>query len=359
MKNKFLKYWSKVDSLARLVVTVPPPLPSEKASSMKRGTENFRALFTTTLPCRDMIVNMLREWALNDFIESNELIRKMFNLLLRQYSGVRELRDAMALTYVLHERNVLDVQDFIIYLIQIRELLTVQFEHTEEAILKRGLWKLMNNRIFFQHPDLMRLLSVHENVMSIMMNILTAQQGTVEHEGDELKERAPLKDCSEMVVACSRFLCYFCRTSRQNQKAMFEHLSFLLDNATMLLARPSLRGSVPLDVAYSSFMDNNELALALKEEELDKVAVYLSRCGLQPNSELVSKGYPDIGWDPIEGERYIDFLRFCVWINGENVEENANLVIRLLIRRPECLGVALKGEGQGLFAAFKARKRRG
>lgn len=57
-----------------------------------------------------------------------------------------------------------------------------------------------------------------------------------------------------MVVACSRFLCYFCRTSRMNQKAMFEHLSFLLDNATMLLARPSLRGSVPLDVAYSSFM---------------------------------------------------------------------------------------------------------
>ena len=39
----------------------------------------------------------------------------------------------------------------------------------------------MNNRIFFQHPDLMRLLNVHKDVMSIMMNILTAQQGTVEH----------------------------------------------------------------------------------------------------------------------------------------------------------------------------------
>lgn len=35
------------------------------------------------------------------------------------------------------------------------------------------------------------------------------------------------------------------------------------------------------------------------------------------------------------------------------MEENANLVIRLLIRRPECLGPALKGEGQGLFRAFK------
>jgi len=31
------------------------------------------------------------------------------------------------------------------------------------------------------------------------------------------------------------------------------------------------------------------------------------------------------------------------------VEENANLVVRLLIRRPECLGPALRGEGGGLL----------
>ncbi|KHN75295.1 Ryanodine receptor 44F [Toxocara canis] len=338
---------SWVDNLAQLVIKVPPA-PAQKDDSVEHmGTENFRR----------MIVNMLKSWSAGSVIENNTLIRQMFNLLLRQYSGVAELMTAMSKTYVLHERNVNDVQNFIEYLMQVRELLNVQFESAEEAVLKRGLWQLMNNRIFFQHPDLMRLLKVHEDVMTIMMNILTAQQGTAEHAEHEGSEQAtagqPIKDASEMVVACSRFLCYFCRTSRQNQKAMFEHLSFLLDNATMLLARPSLRGSVPLDVAYSSFMDNNELALALKEEELDKVAVYLSRCGLQPNSELVAKGYPDLGWDPVEGERYIDFLRFCVWINGESVEENANLVIRLLIRRPECLGVALKGEGQGLFSAFK------
>lgn len=35
------------------------------------------------------------------------------------------------------------------------------------------------------------------------------------------------------------------------------------------------------------------------------------------------------------------------------MEENANLVIRLLIRRPECLGPALRGEGQGLLQAIK------
>ena len=83
------------------------------------------------------------------------------------------------------------------------------------------------------------------------------------------------------------------------------------------LARPSLRGSCPLDVAYSSLMDNNELALALREANLEKIAVYLSRCGVQSNAELTEKGYPDIGWDPVEGERFMDFLRFCVWVNGK------------------------------------------
>lgn len=126
-------------------------------------------------------------------------------------------------------------------------------------------------------------------------------------------------------------------------------------------------------------MDNSELALALRESDLDKVAVYLSRSGQQSSLDLLAKGYPDIGWDPVEGERFIDFLRFCVWVNGkhlldidvmtspnppldvlmtslvvgESVEENANLVVRLLIRRPECLGPALRGEGGGLLRAMQ------
>ena len=35
------------------------------------------------------------------------------------------------------------------------------------------------------------------------------------------------------------------------------------------------------------------------------------------------------------------------------MEENANLVVRLLIRRPECLGPALRGEGGGLLKAMQ------
>ena len=45
--------------------------------------------------------------------------------------------------------------------------------------------------------------------------------------------------------------------------------------------RPSLRGSCPLDVAYSSLMDNNELALALRESHLERIVAYLSRAGVQ------------------------------------------------------------------------------
>lgn len=44
----------------------------------------------------------------------------------------------------------------------------------------------------------------------------------------------------------------------------------------------------------------------------------------------------------------------CVCVQGESVEENANVVVKLLIRRPECFGPALRGEGgQGLMATMK------
>lgn len=43
-------------------------------------------------------------------------------------------------------------------------------------------------------------------------------------------------------------------------------------------ASPSMRGSTPLDVAASSVMDNNGLALALEEPDLDKVCVSVCVC---------------------------------------------------------------------------------
>ena len=84
------------------------------------------------------------------------------------------------------------------------------------------------------------------------------------------------------------------------------------------------------------------------------VIKYLRACGLQSSATLLARNYPDIGWDPLEGERYLDFLKQVVFVSGESVEENSNLVVRHLIRKPECLGPALRGEGgQGLLSAIK------
>lgn len=305
---------------------------------------------------RKVLIKTIVGWAEESQIETPKLVREMFGLLVRQYDTVGELIRALEKTYVINSKTKDDVANMWVGLSQIRALLPVQMSQEEEELMRTRLWKLVNNHTFFQHPDLIRILRVHENVMAVMMNTLgrraqAQSDAPVTTEGGETTVK--VKDTShEMVVACCRFLCYFCRTSRQNQKAMFDHFDFLLENSNILLSRPSLRGSTPLDVAYSSLMENTELALALREHYLEKIAIYLSRCGLQSNSELIEKGYPDLGWDPVEGERYLDFLRFCVWVNGESVEENANLVIRLLIRRPECLGPALRGEGEGLLRAI-------
>lgn len=54
---------------------------------------------------------------------------------------------------------------------------------------------LVNNHIFFQHPDLIRILCVHENVMAVMMNTLgrraqaAGETQTTEGEVTQTKEK--------------------------------------------------------------------------------------------------------------------------------------------------------------------------
>uniref|UniRef100_A0A671WZV5 Ryanodine receptor 3 n=1 Tax=Sparus aurata TaxID=8175 RepID=A0A671WZV5_SPAAU len=290
---------------------------------------------------QELISQTMVSWAQECHIQDPELVRKMFSLLRRQYDSIGELLRAMRKTYTISAASVQDTINLLASLGQIRSLLSVRMGKEEEKLMIDGLGDIMNNKVFYQHPNLMRILGMHETVMEVMVNVLG---------GDKSQEIAFPK----MVASCCRFLCYFCRISRQNQKAMFDHLSYLLENSSVGLASPAMRGSTPLDVAASSVMDNNGLALALEEPDLDKVVTYLAGCGLQSCPMLLAKGYPDIGWNPIEGERYLSFLRFAVFVNGESVEENSSVVVKLLIRRPECFGPALRGEGgNGLLAAMK------
>uniref|UniRef100_A0A3P9PYD1 Ryanodine receptor 1 n=1 Tax=Poecilia reticulata TaxID=8081 RepID=A0A3P9PYD1_POERE len=287
---------------------------------------------------QELISHTMIHWAQESFIQNPELVRLMFSLLHRMYDGLGELIRALPKAYAINAVSVQDTMDLLECLGQIRSLLIVQMGPEEERLMIQSIGNIMNNKVFYQHPNLMRALGMHETVMEVMVNVLGG--------GGDSKIRFP-----QMVTNCCRFLCYFCRISRQNQRSMFDHLNYLLQNSGIGLG---MRGSTPLDVAAASCIDNNELALALQEQDLEMVVTYLAGCGLQSCPMLLSKGYPDIGWNPCGGERYLDFLRFAVFVNGESVEENANVVVRLLIRRPECFGPALRGEGgNGLLAAME------
>uniref|UniRef100_A0A8C3QAL2 Ryanodine receptor 3 n=1 Tax=Geospiza parvula TaxID=87175 RepID=A0A8C3QAL2_GEOPR len=307
-----------------------------KAEKLEPKEEEEKA--PTTL--KELISQTMVRWSQEDQIQDPELVRIMYSLLRRQYDSIGELLQALRKAYTISAASVKDTINLLAALGQIRSLLSVRMGKEEELLMINGLGDIMNNKVFYQHPNLMRVLGMHETVMDVMVNVLG---------GDKSQIAFP-----KMVASCCRFLCYFCRISRQNQKAMFEHLSYLLENSSVGLAFPSMRGSTPLDVAAASVMDNNELALALEEPDLDKVVTYLAGCGLQSCPVLLAKGYPDIGWNPIEGERYLSFLRFAVFANSESVEENASVVVKLLIRRPECFGPDLRGEGgNGLLAAMQ------
>uniref|UniRef100_A0A1I8JRY4 RYDR_ITPR domain-containing protein n=1 Tax=Macrostomum lignano TaxID=282301 RepID=A0A1I8JRY4_9PLAT len=242
-----------------------------------------------------------------------------------------------------------DVSKLLQALGKVRCLIGVQVSPAEEEMLKAS-----------PHPDLIRCLSVHETVMQLMVHTLNKSKLAMEvtPAGAAPEEGGSSEN---MIVMCCRFLCYFCRTGGvQNQRAVFEqHLSFMVENGSMLLTKASLRGSCPLDVAYSSFMDNNELALALKEAQLERIASYLSRCGESSPTRSCWPSATRRRLGPRRGRAVPRLPALHRLVNGETVGGERRLVVRLLIRRPECLGPASArrssggGSGGGLLKAIQ------
>uniref|UniRef100_A0A674EJQ8 Ryanodine receptor 3 n=1 Tax=Salmo trutta TaxID=8032 RepID=A0A674EJQ8_SALTR len=225
---------------------------------------------------KELISQTMASWAQECSIQDPELVRVMFSLLRRQYDGIGALLRAMRKSYTISAASVQDCVNLLASLGQIRSLLSVRMGKEEEKLMIDGLGDIMNNKVFYQHPNLMRVLGMHETVMEVMVNVLG---------GDK-----------------SQVLDFFKNKDR----------SFTLFSPC--------------------------------------VVTYLAGCGLQSCAMLLAKGYPDIGWNPIEGERYLSFLPYAL---SESVEENSNTVVKLLIRRPECFGPALRGEGgNGLLAAM-------
>uniref|UniRef100_W5N4D0 Ryanodine receptor 3 n=1 Tax=Lepisosteus oculatus TaxID=7918 RepID=W5N4D0_LEPOC len=313
-----------------------------KGAPQKQEAEPTEETQSAPSNLKELISQTMVSWAQECHIQDPELVRVMFSLLRRQYDSIGELLRSMRKSYTISAISVQDTINLLASLGQIRSLLSVRMGREEEMLMINGLGDIMNNKVFYQHPNLMRVLGMHETVMEVMVNVLG---------GDKSQDSAWIKI---LMYCCFAFLsfCFSFKTS----DILFHNKIHSSNNAVQgwFLASPAMRGSTPLDVAAASVMDNNGLALALEEPDLDKVVTYLAACGLQSCPMLLAKGYPDIGWNPIEGERYLSFLRFAVFVNAESVAENSSVVVKLLIRRPECFGPGLRGEGgNGLLAAMK------
>lgn len=221
----------------------------------------------------------------------------------------------------------------------------------------------MNNKVFYQHPNLMRVLGMHETVMEVMVNVLGEGESKV-RQSMEMIRRTRSKPflngysrdhIQSMIVKITEVLSSLCpqtficihsfirrspfpkwwpvavdscvifvalvvtirepcltisatywKTATLDLVSLF-HVSvsscvksrgltwsdislyisinlylqlciftftFGISSALCLcsLASPSMRGATPLDVAAASVMDNNELALALREPDLEKVS---------------------------------------------------------------------------------------
>ncbi|NXB66033.1 RYR3 protein, partial [Struthidea cinerea] len=252
---------------------------------------------------KELISQTMVRWSQEDQIQDPELVRIMYSLLRRQYDSIGELLQALRKAYTISATSVKDTINLLAALGQIRSLLSVRMGKEEELLMINGLGYGINRILFLSwcEPFLLHYCPTLSLPLWLCSSYISLKSLYIE-------SAYTIAVLPSIHIPVLVFLLHF--------KATF----------------PSMRGSTPLDVAAASVMDNNELALALEEPDLDKVVTYLAGCGLQSCPVLLAKGYPDIGWNPIEGERYLSFLRFAVFANSESVEENASVVVKLLIR---------------------------
>lgn len=60
---------------------------------------------------------------------------------------------------------------------------------------------IMNNKVFYQHPNLMRVLGMHETVMEVMVNVLGGDKSQV--------------GCCDLLLASSDLMGFCCGQNNQ------------------------------------------------------------------------------------------------------------------------------------------------
>ena len=78
----------------------------------------------------------------------------------------------------------------------------------------------------------------------------------------------------DLTSSCCRFLCYFCRTGRQNQKAMFDNLGYLLDHGFMGLCKQLGQSNLKTN-QYKSIKKKKHQKYERKEKQPDLSQYFL------------------------------------------------------------------------------------
>ncbi|NXL94575.1 RYR1 protein, partial [Alectura lathami] len=266
---------------------------------------------------QELISQTMVHWAQESFIQSPELVRAMFSLLHRQYDGLGELERALPKAYTISAHSVADTTALLECLGQIRSLLIVQMGPEEENLMIQsiGCAPLYPPRGHPAPPE----------------GVPHPPVGVPRPVGAPCPLRRPLSSSSIPHYPPAPALVSPLRTPCA--PAGVPH---------PLCGHPSSRGCPASPCAVSTCPRVPPVVplgrpppaprpLSSAKRPVSPrpgtprsrgrpgVVTYLASCGLQSCPMLLSKGYPDIGWNPCGGERYLDFLRFAVFVNGEQV----------------------------------------
>ncbi|NXW83883.1 RYR3 protein, partial [Alopecoenas beccarii] len=242
---------------------------------------------------KELISQTMVRWSQEDHIQDPELVRIMYTLLRRQYDSIGELLQALRKAYTISAASVKDTINLLAALGQIRSLLSVRMGKEEELLMINGLGYGIN---------IILLLSLCKAFCYISKSF-------------------PFRSWMKITtVAKCRYVTEILIFTDSSKMA-----PIYLSSSTVIMTKCDLMdGGIAVGclsrITYLPFPNRKTcLPFATHFWLLSVVVTYLAGCGLQSCPVLLAKGYPDIGWNPIEGERYLSFLRFAVFVNSKCV----------------------------------------
>ncbi|NWT48188.1 RYR3 protein, partial [Chroicocephalus maculipennis] len=252
---------------------------------------------------KELISQTMVRWSQEDQIQDPELVRVMYTLLRRQYDSIGELLQALRKAYTISAASVKDTINLLAALGQIRSLLSVRMGKEEELLMINGLGYGINIIFFLSLCKAFCYVSKSFHFRSWMKIAALLKCRYV-------PEILIFTDICKMAPT-DPFCSIKCRWSQYRP----------LRNATHYLSKHGHRAvdcnSLSMTIHPIPYPPScpSTKSTSLQFRDKDVVVTYLAGCGLQSCPVLLAKGYPDIGWNPIEGERYLSFLRFAVFVN--------------------------------------------